>query len=377
MKKYIIYSVIIVVLGFGFYKKVYIPKHTFETINATIGNMIVSVNGVGNIGSKDIYRIGSIYGGKVFSFDIDEGDFIKEGDLIAHIDSVDLKDKIAEQEANIKKIKNDIDTLVLDKKGANIHYVYQEDIFKKNHKLFLKGAISELDFKKYETNRDAAKITVGALASKVASLESQLVQINANINGLKERLKRYTILAPKEGYIIKKLISNYQIINPNQTLIEIVNPNDVWVETHIDTRMSGEVKIGDQATIKLRSSDKKYKGVVSNIKPINNDVTNEREIDVSFENLPIPFYLAEQAIVDIKIRELKNITRVPLKALNIHNEKSGVWIVKDAVVSFKPLHILAYGDKYIATKDITTEEILVISNPKKKTLKNGMKIYHD
>lgn len=116
MKKYIIYSVIIIVIGFGFYKKVYIPKHTFKTTNATVGNMVVNVNGVGIVGSKDIYSIGSIYGGKVLSFDVNEGDFLKKGDLIAHIDLVDLKDKIAEQEANIKKIQNDIKTLIFDKK---------------------------------------------------------------------------------------------------------------------------------------------------------------------------------------------------------------------------------------------------------------------
>ena len=371
------YAVIIVVLGFVFYKKIYIPKHTFETTSATVGDMVVSVNGVGNVGAKDIYRVGSIYGGKVLSFEIEEGDFIKEGDLIAQIDSVDLKDKIAEQEANIKKLENDSKTLALDKESAHIQYLYQEDIFKKNNTLFKKGALSELDFKKYTTNRDMAKLTVGVIASKVASLNSQITQINANINGLKQRLDRYTILAPKEGYIIKKLISNFQIINPNQTLIEIVNPNDVWVETHIDTRISGKVKIGNPATIRLRSSDKEYKGIVTNIKPINNNVTNEREIDVSFENLPIPFYQAEQAIVDIKIDELKAITRVPLKALNIQNEKSGVWIVKEGKINFKPLRILAYGNKYVATKEISEEEILVIADPKKKTLKNGMKINHD
>lgn len=377
MKKYIIYSVIIIVIGFVFYKKVYIPKHTFKTTNATVGNMVVNVNGVGIVGSKDIYSIGSIYGGKVLSFDVNEGDFLKKGDLIAHIDLVDLKDKIAEQEANIKKIQNDIKTLIFDKKSAYIQYTYQEDIFNKNNKLFLNASISELIFKKYETNRDTAKIAVSVLASKIASLKSQLAQIKANISGLQERLKRYTILAPIEGYVIKKLMSNYQNINPNQTLIEIVNPKDVWIETHIDTRVSGDVKIGELATIKLRSSEKKYKGIVANIKPINNDVTNEREIDVSFEHLPIPFYLSEQATVDIKIRELKNITKVPLKALSIHDEKSGVWILKDGVVSFKRLHILAYGDKYVATKDINAKELLVITNPKNITLKNGMKIYHD
>ena len=377
MKKSLIYIIIIALIGFVFYKKIFIPKHTFEITHAISGDMSVNINGVGNIRAEDIYKIGSVYGGKVLSFNIKEGDFIKKGDLIATIDSIDLSDKILEQEANIKKLNNDIKSINLDKQSASTQYNYQEEIFIKNRKLFSKKVISELDFKKYKTNRDVAKFSVESLSSKINSLYNQITQIEANTNGLKSRLSRYTIVAPIDGYITKKLISNFQIITPNQTLIEIVNPKDVWIETHIDTRISGEVRVGDIATIRLRSSNKKHLGKVINIKPINNSVTNEREIDIGFDNLPIPFYMEEQAIIDIKIRELKNIIKIPLSALSIHKEKNGVWIEKNSIIEFKALKILAYSNKFGATKDISVDDILVIPNPKKKALKNGMKIYHD
>ena len=91
MKKYIITIAIIALIGFGIYKKVYIPKHTYETITAVKSDMDVRVNGVGNVGAKDIYKIGSIYGGKVFDLTVNEGDFIKQGTVMATIDSIDLK----------------------------------------------------------------------------------------------------------------------------------------------------------------------------------------------------------------------------------------------------------------------------------------------
>lgn len=182
--KYLIYITIILVIGFGFYQKIYIPKHTFTTINATTGNMSVKVNGIGNVGSKEIYKIGSIYGGKVFSFEVNEGDFIKKGNLIAQIDSVDLKSKILEQKATIKKLQNDIKSLKLSKQSAISTYNYQEQIFKKNQKLFKKGVIAELDFKKFKTNKDVAKLSVSSISSKIDSLYNQIDQINANRDGL-------------------------------------------------------------------------------------------------------------------------------------------------------------------------------------------------
>ncbi len=373
-KKYLIYITIIILIGFGFYKKIYIPKHTFKTIYASSGDMAVKVNGVGNIGAKEIYKIGSVYGGKVSLFTINEGDFIKKGDLVAKIDPIDLSNKISEQEANIEKLQSELKALKIDKQSAIALYDYHEDVFEKNEVLFKKNSITEHDFKKLKTDRDVAKFSINSLSLKIDSFYSQIAQIDANTKGLKERLARYTILAPVDGYVTKKLIANFAIINANQTLIEIVQPKDVWVETHIDTRISGNVKVGDLAMIKLRSSNIEYKGKVANIRPVNNSVTNEREIDVSFDKLPLPFYLEEQAIVDIKIKQLKNIVKVPTSALTFYKEKDGVWIVKEGVVTFKALKILAYNNKSAATEELTENDTLVIPDPRKKSLYNGMKI---
>jgi RND family efflux transporter MFP subunit len=374
MKKYLIYITILILLGFGFYQKIYIPKHTFQIAKITKGNMNVKVNGVGNVGSENIYKIGSIYGGKVLNLSVNERDFITIGDLIATIDEIDLKDKIKEQKANIKKLQNDIKSLHVDKKMAIILYKYQNEIYTKNQKLYKKKSIAELDFKKLETNKEVAKLEISTITAKIDSLYNQREQQNANVDGLQKRLSRYTIYSPVDGYITKKLISNFQIINPNQNIIEIVNPKDVWIETHIDTRKSGQVAIGNKATIQLRSSPVKVQGKVVNIKPINNSVTNEREVDIAFDKLPIPFYMDEQATIVISTDTLSNIIKIPLETLSIFQEKTGVWIMNNKIINFKPLKILAYGDKFAATKELTGDEQIAIPNQKKKTFTNGMKI---
>ena len=361
MKKYIIYIAILAIVGFGFYKKIYIPKHTFKTTTPVVANMQVNVNGVGNVASKDIYKIGSIYGGKVLNFTIDEGSFVNKGTIIANIDSVDLQDKIDELKATIQKLS-------FDKQSAKELYNYQNEIYQKNKKLYSKHTISALDFIKYKTNKNSAKL-------KISSLDASILQAKSSIAGLKEKLKRYSIVSPISGYVMKKYISNYQIITPNQTLIDIVDPKDVWIATYIDTRISGDVKLGSSATIKLRSSNELYKGKVSNIKPTNNSVTNEREIDVVFDNLPIPFYLNEQAIINIKIKRLNDIIKIPAKVVTINNSKNGVWIAKNNIVKFKSIKILAHSKGFVAVDGIDKDIKIVVPDMKKKELKENMKIF--
>ena len=375
MKKSLILVIIVALVGLVVYNKVFIPKHTFSVVSATKGDVAVQVNGIGNVSSKETYNIGSIYGGKISNFTVNEGEFVKKGTLIATVDYVDLDDKIDELKSTIKKLHSDIESLKVDKQSAIVDFDYQEELFKKNEALFKKHAISQLDFKKFQTTKDVAKLKIASISSKIKSLYAQISQIQANIDGLNKRLKRYNIVADVSGYVMKKLVSNYQIIMPNQTLIQIVNPKDVWIATHIDTRISGKVKVGDSATIVLQSSNIKYTGKVVNINPINNSITYEREIDVKFDNLPIPFYLEEQASVNIGINTLRDVVKIPLRALSIYKKQQGVWILDKDKVIFKPISILAQTDENIATKDISTNDTLVIPNPKNKPLSNGMKIY--
>jgi len=372
--KYGIGVAVVGLLGIGFYQKVFIPKHTFNIITPQKSDVVVKVNGVGNVGSENSYKVSAIYGGKVNDFNISIGQFIKKGEIVANIDSVDLKDKIAEIKANIEVIKANISSLKVDKQSAYKDYLYQEEVLKKNKKLYEKRAISELEYKKYLTNRDIAKLKVKSIADKIVSLQHQIPQLEASIKGLEERLKRYTIISPISGYVTKKYISNHDTIGNYQPIIEIVNSKDVWIETFIDTRISGDVKVGDTSSIKLRSG-LKTNGYVYKINPINNAVTNEREIFVKFNKVPIPFYINEQAIVDIKIKKLDNVYTIPASAVVFYKQKEGVWILNNNKAHFQPIKIIAYaGNKVVVNLENAQ---IIIPNPKNKTLTEGMKIYHD
>ena len=375
--KYLAGIVVVLILGVIFYKKVFIPKHTFKVVNPEINSVTIKVNGVGNVGAKNTYKIGALYGGKIYDFNLSEGNKIQKGELIAKIDSVDLLNKINEQIKLIDKLKADIKALQSEKRSAEINYKYQLDVFKKNEKLYKLKSISKLDFEKYKTLKDTAKLKIDTLKANIASLNKQIAQIQENIKGMQKRLKYYMIISPISGYVIKKVAVNHQILPPNSTIIEVVNPKDVWVKTYIDTRLSGNVKIGDKAIIRLRSSNKPLKGKVVSIYPINNPITYEREIDVKFDRVPIPFYMEEQARVTIKVKTLNNIVTIPPRTLVFYQEKSGVWVVKNNKAHFKEVKILGRDKKLIAVSGVDVNDKIILPNPKKLPLKEGMKIYYD
>ncbi|PNV84417.1 MAG: hypothetical protein C0627_01035 [Sulfurimonas sp.] len=93
MNKWIKYFAITLLIALGatiFYNKVYIVKSTFATTKPTLGDLHVTIRGIGNVDAKNIYTITAQSGGKIENIYFDEGMWVKKGSLLLSIDPVEL-----------------------------------------------------------------------------------------------------------------------------------------------------------------------------------------------------------------------------------------------------------------------------------------------
>ena len=112
MKKttnYLIAVAVVLAAGGLFYFKVYLPKTTFETVKAERKSMDDTVFGIGQVDAKNIYPLGAQTGGKILEILVDEGDWVKKGDLIASIDPVDMPQLLDEAKISGKKARLEVE----------------------------------------------------------------------------------------------------------------------------------------------------------------------------------------------------------------------------------------------------------------------------
>ncbi|MDQ7042124.1 MAG: biotin/lipoyl-binding protein, partial [Sulfurimonas sp.] len=111
MKLNIKYLIISLILALGiavFYNKVYIPKTTYKTLTPQVGDLEVTIKGIGNVNALNIYSITAQSGGKILKILADDGDWVKKGDLLVVVDGVDLFEQLEIAKANIKKSSYDL-----------------------------------------------------------------------------------------------------------------------------------------------------------------------------------------------------------------------------------------------------------------------------
>jgi len=374
--KYLITLIIVAVAAVMFYNKVYIPKTTFETINPSVGDVKVSIRGIGNVNAKDIYAITAQTGGKILSINTDQGKWVKKGDLLIVMDGVDLPQQLDVAKATLQKANYDIKASIDELTNMKAQKELIATTYERYKKLKEQNFASQAEYDKAKTDYDSIIANISATKARIQSAKASKLIAEKNMDVIKAKIDRLKVYAPVDGYVISKEAQVAQNVVPSTPILKIVDPITLWVEAKVDERISSRILVGQSATITLRSqANQNYDGIVKRIDAMSDAVTLERTIAVGFNSIPKPFFINEQAEVSINIEIFNDVVKVPSSVVVQNGGKLGVWVVNDSHANFKVIDTIAQNEKEVGVKNLTKDTKIIVPNADKKPLKDGMKIH--
>jgi RND family efflux transporter MFP subunit len=337
----------------------------------------VQVHGVGNVDAKNIYTINAQTNGRITNILTDEGSWVKEGALLVEIDPVDLPSLLEEAKASLEKAKYELLAVKKEKQNLNAQKTLIKISYERYEKLYKQKYAAKAEYDKAYADLQSIDAQIGASSAHISSSKAEILRAKKNIEAIKIKLSRLNLYAPVNGYVISKDAQISQTVLSAQSILKIVDAKTVWIKAYIDEQISNKIKIGQKVDITLRSqSNKIFTGIVQRISAISDEVTQEREIAVSFDNLPIPFYINEQAEVSITTDTFHDILSIDASLISQENGKIGVWIAKNSTAHFQELEIVARSQNSVGVKSGVDESTkIIVLNPKKKSLSNGMRIH--
>lgn len=374
--KYLIILSVIAVVALVVYAKVYVPKHTFKIMHASNGQLREVVQGIGNVSALHIYAITAQTGGKILKILTDEGQWVKKGELLMVLDGVDLPQQLAMAKANLRKAVYEEKALRGELKSQKASKEMLQLTYNRYHKLNQQGFITKAEYDKARTDLQGLEAAIIATTARIDSGQAAVVAATKNIAVIQDKIARLKVFSPVAGYVVARKAEVAQYVQPATPVLQIVDPNSLWVDARIDERISAQVKPGQQATIILRSQpDKQYLGEVKRIDAMTDSVTLERKIDVAFKTLPQPFFINEQAKVIITVHQYEQVNKVPLACVVQRQGKLGIWAARQGRAHFIALTKIAVNDTEMAiTQDLSAADIIV-PDSHKKSLREGMRIF--
>jgi len=249
--KRIVALLVLVIFGIGVYLFIQYKKTHISTDDAYITNTIYWVNP----------RVsGTIE--KVF---VDDNEYVKEGQVIATIDSKPFRIAYRKAQANVEVYRARINEAEARIQAAQSEVQLTEAQldkatwdFNRAKRLFKRGVISRDVYEKYLTSFKVLK-------AKLKATEDALNQAKVGLVSLKRALKlaesqmnlakldlSYTVIrAPHSGFITKKSVEKGKFVAPNLPICAIVPKNGAWIVANYKESQLYGIKAGEKVKISI------------------------------------------------------------------------------------------------------------------------------
>jgi cobalt-zinc-cadmium efflux system membrane fusion protein len=194
------------------------------------------------------------------------GDEVKQGDILAIIESREMAEIKANFLASVEKEKLALSLLEREKT------LYDKKISAKQDYLNAKSAYQE------------TKINVQLGTQKLQAFGINESEINTLSDQDQPNLRLYEVRAPIDGVIIKRHITKGEFVEDTTTIYEVANLSRVWVEIGIYPKDILKVKKGQTVLVKLPVSGKETEAKIIYVSPIVEDETITSEAVAEIDN---------------------------------------------------------------------------------------------
>lgn len=327
--------------------------------------------------------------GRITSFNLKEGDIVRQGQVLAQVETIDISNQILQVKAQVESAKANLDLLVngplkeqvkqsessLNQAKSNLDQLkvrlkFAESELVRNKKLYENGGITKQQLDSAQNQVDVLKKDISTLEqqiiysketlklTKIGNREEQIRagrasynQALASLKALQDQLSYYSITSPITGVITKKSVEQGMFISPPTSILTLTKNSTLEAEINIPERYLSKVKIGEKAIIKL-----------DNIKDISLKIT---KISPTVDSINHIF--KAKAIIENPSEEIKQ--GMSFECQVIFNEKASAMLLPtDAIIDSegKKLVYLIGKDNKVVEKSVqvglqTTEKTEVIS----------------
>ncbi len=231
------------------------PSFATETVHR--GNIEDSVLATGMLQASKLVAVGAQVSGQIEKLGVALGDEIKQGDLVAQIDSLTQQNMLREANASLNSLNAQIRA-----KQAQILQAKSE--FNRQKLMLADKASSQADF-------ESAQANLAIYNAELEQLKAELEQAKISVDSAKLDLGYTTISAPMDGTVVYSAVEQGQTVNANQTtptIIELAQLDRMTVKAQISEADVVNVKPGLPVyfTI-LGKPNKQYHGTLRAIEP--------------------------------------------------------------------------------------------------------------
>jgi len=290
--------------------------------------------------------VGSAVDERVIKLHVNDGDWVREGDLLAQLRTITVELELAAAKAELKLREHELTELKNGSRPEEIAqakalraraealYQYAKSRLGRTEALYAKGNITSKE--EVEEVRSAAAAaeqslleataayelaTEGPRQEKILQAEARVEIQKAEVARLEDHLEKFTIRAPYDSYVIAEHTEVGQWISKSDPVVEVAAMDPVEITAAVPETYIASLRTGTSATVMLDAvAGKAYPAKVTRIVP---------QADVRSRSFPVKIELSNPRIDgghELKAGMLAKVT------LAVGDPQPALLVPKDALV---------------------------------------------
>jgi HlyD family secretion protein len=250
--------------------------------------IIETVTASGKIYPEVEVKISPDISGEITELNVEEGDSVKKGQVLARIyadiyssQRDEAAARVAQSQATVANSQASLQALKAQLNQDKITYDRNKDLYDQK-------VISKAEFEQYETKYRSSQAQYNAALQNIRSLQAGTQSSRTSLEAANKNLSRTTLTAPMNGVISSLSVKKGERVagnsfNVGTEMMRVANMSSMEVRVDVGENDIVKVSIGDSADVEVEAYNKrKFSGVVTQIAAStktasltsSNDVTN-------------------------------------------------------------------------------------------------------
>ncbi|SCZ10660.1 HlyD family efflux transporter periplasmic adaptor subunit [Pseudomonas sp. NFACC37-1] len=233
----------------------------------------------------NVVEITPLVTGTVVSIGADDGDLVREGQVLVQFDPNDAEVGLQSAQANLARTVRQVRGLYSNVDGMRAQVNAQEaevqkaqENYSRRKNLAAGGAISQEELSHARDDLTSAQNALAnarqQLKTTSALVDDTVVSSHPDVQAAAAQLRqafltnaRSTLIAPVTGYVAKRTVQLGQRVQPGTALMAVIPLDQLWIDANFKETQLRDMRIGQPVDIEadLYGSDVKYSGTIDSL----------------------------------------------------------------------------------------------------------------
>ena len=233
----------------------------------------------------NVVEITPLVTGTVVSIGADDGDLVREGQVLVQFDPNDAQVGLQSAQANLARTVRQVRGLYSNVDGMRAQVNAQEaevqkaqENYNRRKNLAAGGAISQEELSHARDDLTSAQNALAnarqQLKTTSALVDDTVVSSHPDVQSAAAQLRqaylanaRSTLIAPVTGYVAKRTVQLGQRVQPGTALMAVIPLDQLWIDANFKETQLRDMRIGQPVDIEtdLYGSDVKYSGTIDSL----------------------------------------------------------------------------------------------------------------